>query len=229
MGWILSLETATTVCSVALHREGRLEGIFELHKENVHAQKLMFLLDALMVQTGISVTDLDAIAVSKGPGSFTGLRIGASTAKGLAFALGIPLIAVDTLDALAHGIGEYIGINDFIIPMLDARRMEVYCRVLDGKLNPVSPLSAEIIHRESFMEYWKDSRVFFVGEANEKVKSLLDHSNCYFIGQSNSAKFIGEIAEKKWIKREFEDLAYFEPNYLKEFRVLKSKKNLLLS
>ena len=228
MGLILSIETAISVCSVALHRDGKLEGCLELHQDNVHAQKLMPAIKALLDRAGIETAELDAIAVSAGPGSYTGLRIGVSTAKGLAYAHDLPLIAVDTLSALAYRASEAVEPEDFIIPVIDARRMEVYQKVLNGRMEEISPLEPLIIDEQSFSEYLQKGKVFFIGDAVFKIKSELRHENARFLSLLNSAISIGELAYEKFEKGDFVDLAYFEPNYLKEFRVITSKKNPLL-
>jgi tRNA threonylcarbamoyladenosine biosynthesis protein TsaB len=228
MGLILSIETAISVCSVALHREGKLVGCLELHQDNVHAQKLMPAIKALLDRAGIETAELDAIAVSAGPGSYTGLRIGVSTAKGLAYAHDLPLIAVDTLSALAYRASEAVEPEDFLIPVIDARRMEVYQKVLNGRMEEISPLEPLIIDEQSFSEYLQKGKVFFIGDAVFKIKSELRHENARFLSLLNSAISIGELAYEKFEKGDFVDLAYFEPNYLKEFRVITSKKNPLL-
>ena len=229
MGLILSIETAISVCSVALHdKQGRLVAIAELFQENIHAQKLMPLIEALLQQSGVGRDELCAVAVSSGPGSYTGLRIGVSTAKGLAYALGIPLIGVDTLDALARRAIPFIEADDLVVPMIDARRMEVYCKVLSGEMEEVLPLAPLIIDEYSFENYLSSSKLFFLGDANEKVREVINHDRAVFVQALNSAGTVGEIAALRLQKGLFEDVAYFEPNYLKEFRVLKSKKTLLL-
>lgn len=229
MGSILSIETATSVCSVALHTEhGKMVGLAELFQENVHAQKLMPLIDALLQQCGVSRRELTAVAVSSGPGSYTGLRIGVSTAKGLAYALGIPLIGVDTLDALAQRTSPYIEAADFVVPMIDARRMEVYCKVLNGQMEELAPLAPVIVDEASFDAYLSSGKVFFIGDANEKVREVIRHENAVFVPLMNSASTVGEMAAVQFQEGVSEDVAYFEPNYLKEFRVLKSRKSLLL-
>src|SRR5690606_31804669 len=228
MGLILSIETATSVCSVAVHNaDGHTIGLAELFQENVHAQKLMPLVDALLQQSGVSRRKLSAVAVSSGPGSYTGLRSGVSTRKGMAYALGIPLIGVDTLDALGRRTSPFMKAADFVVPMIDARRMEVYSKVLDGRMTELLPLAPVIVDEASFDFYLSSGKVFFIGDANEKVREVVKHENAVFIPLMNSASTVGEIAAIKFQERQFEDLAYFEPNYLKEFRVLKSKKNLL--
>src|SRR5690606_5497135 len=229
MGLILSIETAISVCSVALHdQEGRLVGIAEIFQENVHAQKLMPLIESLLQQAGVLQGELAAIAVSSGPGSYTGLRIGVSTAKGLAYALGIPLIGVDTLDALARRAVPLVEAEDLVVPMIDARRMEVYCKVVSGVMEELSPLAPLIIDESSFDTYLSSGKLFFLGDANEKVRGIIRHENAVFVPLLNSAGTVGEIAAVRFREEQFDDVAYFEPNYLKEFRVLKSKKSLLL-
>ena len=229
MGLILSIETATSVCSVALHdHRGALVGIIELFQDNVHGQKLMPVIESLLQQVGIEREGLDAIAVSMGPGSYTGLRIGVSTAKGMAYALEIPLLGVDTLDALARRSLPFVGVTDTVVPMMDARRMEVYCKILDGQMNELAALSPVIVDEASFDSYLMAGKVIFLGDANEKVREVINHENAVFIPFLNYARTVGESAAIKFKQKQFEDVAYFEPNYLKEFRVLKSKKALLI-
>jgi len=227
MGLILSIETATFVCSVALHRDGELMGSLELFQGNVHGQKLMPLIAALLSQVGVKLEALDAVAVSKGPGSYTGLRIGVSTAKGLAFAQDIPIIGVDTLDGLAWRVKPFVGPEDVVIPMIDARRMEVYCKVLSGEMEEIHALVPKIIDESSFECYLSNGKVFFLGDSNQKVKEVIRNKNAVFLPLFNSSVSVGEMAALKYEEGEFEDLAYFEPNYLKEFRVVKAKKRLL--
>lgn len=227
MGLILSIETAVSVCSVAVHDQGRLVGILEVVGENVHGRKLVPLIQGLLTHTGISKKDLKAVGVSKGPGSYTGLRIGISTAKGLAYALDIPLIGVDTLDAMAVGYLNGCLANDVIIPMLDARRMEVYAKVIAPDGQPLLESMPIVIDALSFREYLGEGRAFFVGDACDKVSSVIKHSNAVFMNCLPSARIVGELAYEKFLRQDFEDIAYFEPNYLKEFMVIKSKKNVL--
>lgn len=228
MALILSIESATSICSVALHREGKLLILSEVDQENVHARQLMLLIEDLFLQAGVKTSDLAAVSVSSGPGSYTGLRIGVSVAKGLAFAHDLPLIAVDTLTALAFQAFGLCGQNDFVIPLLDARRMEVYTSVfgaLGKMIEPSHPIEMEV---NSFLNYLEEGNVFFLGDGLEKLKGILDHKNAVFLSNLNSADSVGQLAYQKFLKKSFEDIAYFEPNYLKEFRVLASKKNPLL-
>ncbi|WP_460546228.1 tRNA (adenosine(37)-N6)-threonylcarbamoyltransferase complex dimerization subunit type 1 TsaB [Echinicola sediminis] len=227
MKLILSIETAVAVCSVAIHEQGRLLGLIELHQENVHAQKLMPAINSLLEQVGVTTKKLSAVAVSEGPGSYTGLRIGVSTAKGIAYAHGIPLIGVGSLDAMAKQALPWVESSDMIVPMVDARRMEVYCKVFNGQLEELSPLRPVVVDEGSFGELFEKGKVYFLGDGAEKVSQVIHHPNARFLNYTNSAVTVGEMAYEKFLKEDFVDVAYFEPNYLKEFRVVKSKKNPL--
>ncbi|MCH7413271.1 tRNA (adenosine(37)-N6)-threonylcarbamoyltransferase complex dimerization subunit type 1 TsaB [Belliella sp. R4-6] len=228
MALILSIETATQVCSVSAHKDGLLLGVNEVHLNNVHSQKLMGVISNLMNQLDLASKDLDAVAVSCGPGSYTGLRIGVSIAKGFSFALDIPLIAVGTLESLAAQAVPLCLKGDFVIPMIDARRMEVYASVIDFEGKVVKTAEPVVLESNPFEEYLSKGNVYFLGDGMSKAKEILNHPNARFLPFSISSKTIGELAYKKFDAGDFEDLAYFEPNYLKEFRVLQSKKNPLL-
>jgi tRNA threonylcarbamoyladenosine biosynthesis protein TsaB len=227
MGLILSVETAVSVCSVAIHDHGNLLGKVEVVGENVHGKKLVPLIQGLLTYTGVSKADLKAIAVSQGPGSYTGLRIGVSAAKGLAYALNIPLIGVDTLDAMAKGYLNVAVGDDVIIPMLDARRMEVYAKVIASNGKVVLPSQPIVVDAHSFGEFLHVGKTYFVGNSNDKVAAVIEHRNAVFLDYLPSADNVGAIAFEKYQSGYFEEIAYFEPNYLKEFMVIKSKKNLL--
>lgn len=199
----------------------------EITEAGAHAERLMSLIDEALDSAGIRYQNLDAIAVSEGPGSYTGLRIGVSTAKGLAFGLNKPLIGINTLQALASAI--LAEESELIIPVLDARRMEVYREVFDWNCNSVDQLQAEILSEDSFKNFLEKGRVYFLGDAVEKVRNVIQSENAIFMEEvSFSAKHMGEIAFQKFQRIEFADLAYFVPNYLKEFKALHSKKNPLL-
>ncbi|WP_373521166.1 tRNA (adenosine(37)-N6)-threonylcarbamoyltransferase complex dimerization subunit type 1 TsaB [Aquiflexum sp.] len=228
MALILSIESATSICSVALHQNGFFLGLIELNQENVHAKKLILLIESLFKNLGFKTKDLDAVAVSSGPGSYTGLRIGVSIAKGLAYAHDIPLIGVDTLRALAHQVIPICSDGDFIIPLMDARRMEIYMSILSSKGEIVESSKPLIVEDNPFLEYLQNGKVYFLGDGVEKLKRILDHPNAVFSNILNSSRSMGELAFDKYQKSEFESLAYFEPNYLKEFRVIASKKNPLI-
>lgn len=225
---ILAIETSTSICSVAVHGDGELISLCELNEPGAHAERLMLLIEEVLQKAQMGFKELDAIAVSEGPGSYTGLRIGVSTAKGLAFGLNRSLIAVNTLQALASAVPMEEG--DLVIPVLDARRMEVYREVFDWKLNSVSKLDAEVLASDSFQNFLENHRVYFLGDAVDKVQSLVQSENARFISDiSFSAIHMGKISFEKFKGGQFADLAYFVPNYLKEFKALHSKKNPLLS
>ena len=224
---ILSIETASQVCSVAIHQDGVLLGNSELDIENAHSAKLLRLIEGLLQILALRVDQLQAVAVSAGPGSYTGLRIGVSTAKGICFAQDIPLIGVDTLEAIANSVREFAEPQSYIIPMMDARRSEVYTAIIGGEGSVMKPSYPLVVETNPFLELLESNRVYFVGDGVGKLKTILNHPNGIFLEGSNSAIGIGALAYKRYLDGKFEDLAYFEPNYLKEFRVIASRKNIL--
>ncbi|MGY6522614.1 MAG: tRNA (adenosine(37)-N6)-threonylcarbamoyltransferase complex dimerization subunit type 1 TsaB [Mongoliitalea sp.] len=228
MALILSIETATQVCSVAIHNDGTCLNFLESNQENAHARQLMLSIEQLLMEENIASKQLDAIAVSAGPGSYTGLRIGVSVAKGLAFALDKPVIVVDTLQALAQRAIPYVAHEkSWIVPMIDARRMEVYTAVFDARMNVVIEVHPLILEQTTFQQFLEEGEVHFLGDGSSKFQELIQHTNARFHPEQNSAISIGVLAYQKFLRQDFADLAYFEPNYLKEFRVLASKKNPL--
>lgn len=218
MSLILGIETATKICSVAISRDGVLLSLKEVGGEYSHSENLNHFIELACHEANIKLTDLDAIAVSKGPGSYTGLRIGVSSAKGLCYGLDKPLIAVDTLKALTLGVLNQEK-NCLFCPMIDARRMEVYTALYNTNLEMIEPISAKIIDEHSFADVLAKQKVVFFGDGAEKCKSLLNsHPNAIFIDDVEpSAKYVNQMAEGKFKKQQFEDVAYFEPYYLKEF------------
>ncbi len=216
MSYILNIETATKNCSVNISKEGKTIALKELNDGNYsHAEKLHELIKQVVLEAKIELSNLNAIAVSKGPGSYTGLRIGVSSAKGLCFALDIPLISVNTLQSLAFSVSIDKG---YKIPLLDARRMEVYSQIFNDKTEKIREVKAEIIISDSFSDYLNDQKVYFFGDGAEKCKETITHENAIFIdGLFPSAKEMSAISYEKFKKDEFEDVAYFEPFYLKEF------------
>ena len=222
MAYILNIETSTTNCSVCLSFEGETLVLKEDYDNNYsHAERLHVYIDEVLKQADIKSSQLDAIAVSKGPGSYTGLRIGVSAAKGLCFALGKPLIAISTLEALTHQVKTKEGI---IIPMLDARRLEVYSAVFDNGYNRLRETQAQVLNEDSFKSYLEESKVTFIGNGVLKTKELINHKNAIFIdGKLPSANEMSQLAYGKYKKNDIEDVAYFEPYYLKDFVALKSK------
>ena len=227
MATILNIETSTEVCSVNLARNGEI--LFE--KESLeglnHSRFLTVFIEDILKENHFKTKEIDAVAVSKGPGSYTGLRIGVSVAKGLCYSLGIPLIAVGTLDAL--GINtvqngkEYVPElnqpqNALFCPMIDARRMEVYTALFNSEGKKLEPVSAKVIDENSFSEWLGQHPVLFFGNGAEKCKPALNHPNALFRGPLKaSARFMIKLAEEKYNNNEFEDVAYFEPFYLKDF------------
>ncbi|MCM4173580.1 tRNA (adenosine(37)-N6)-threonylcarbamoyltransferase complex dimerization subunit type 1 TsaB [Arenibacter sp. TNZ] len=222
MGMIINLETATTNCSVSIARNGEVMVLKEDNSPNYsHSEQLHIFIQEALKEASLSFKDISAIAVSKGPGSYTGLRIGVSAAKGLCFSLDLPLISVPTLESLAQqGRDKKF---DFIIPLLDARRMEVYSTVFDAVGNNIRETRAEIIQEESFLEYAQKGKVLLIGDGAEKCKALLEHPNFSYESALPTAMELGMISYKKFKASEFENVAYFEPYYLKDF-MLQSKK-----
>ncbi len=224
MTFILNIETATKNCSVSLSDNNKIIAIKELNDgQYSHAEKLHVFIEDILKETDKSVQDLDAIAVSKGPGSFTGLRIGVSAAKGFCYALDIPLIAVSTLASLAHTIT--VEKDAVIVPMLDARRMEVYSAVFDSAYHEIREIRAEVIDEHSFLEFLEKGKVYFLGDGAEKCKSMIQHKNAIFLeGYFPSSSQMPIIAYPKYKISDIENVAYFEPFYLKDFLITPSKK-----
>lgn len=222
MALILNIETSTTNCSVSLSHDAETVALMEDNSLGYsHAELLHVFIKKLFEKTDYRLNDIDAVAVSKGPGSYTGLRIGVSTAKGLCFALNKPLIALDTLEVLAHQIRVERG---YVVPMLDARRMEVYSAIFNSSFEWVRGVESEILHADSFIEQLRVDTVHFIGNGVEKTKSLIKHKNAVFIEDKlPSANEMGHLAEAKYKISDTEDVAYFEPYYLKDFIALKKK------
>ncbi|GAB4040508.1 tRNA (adenosine(37)-N6)-threonylcarbamoyltransferase complex dimerization subunit type 1 TsaB [Spirosoma jeollabukense] len=227
---ILSLDTSTTVCSVALHKDGVLLGCHELYTERTSAAMLTTLISNVVQQTGHELSQLDAVAVAKGPGSYTGLRIGVSTAKGLCFALDKPLLAINTLAALAAQVGSYFPADSVLCPMIDARRMEVYCALYTTEGEEIKPTWAQIIDDSSFNEWLTQSPVVFFGDGAAKCRALLGkQANAIFpnVNVVPSARTVGQLATHSFSESRFENLATFEPFYLKDFMTTQPKKAVL--
>lgn len=223
MAYILNIETSTTNCSVSLSNKGETLVLKEDYGNGYsHAEKLHVYIEAVLKEANITSSQLEAIAVSKGPGSYTGLRIGVSAAKGLAYALNIPLISISTLEALAHQVSADSGC---IVPMLDARRLEVYSAIFDKDYNVVRAIEAQILNESAFEKELASGKVYFVGDGVEKTKILLNSPNVIFIeNKLPSADQMSALSFNKYKKSDIEDVAYFEPYYLKDFVAIKSKK-----
>ncbi|MBS4070566.1 MAG: tRNA (adenosine(37)-N6)-threonylcarbamoyltransferase complex dimerization subunit type 1 TsaB [Algoriphagus sp.] len=225
---ILSIETSTSICSVAVHQDGALISLKELNESGAHSEKLMGMIDSVLLEADLEYAQLDALAVSEGPGSYTGLRIGVSTAKGLAYALEKPIIGINTLQAIASS-RDYQK-DEIGIAVLDARRMEVYSQAFGQNLTELSPIESVILDDDAYSSYLRSYKVYFSGDAVEKVKSVINHENAVFLENAGlSANHLGKLAFQKFVLGDFEDIAYFVPNYLKEFKALQSKKNPLLN
>ena len=216
MAVLLNIETTTTNCSVSLSKEGETLVLKEDYNTKFsHAESLHVFIDEVVKLAKIKLSKIDAIAVSKGPGSYTGLRIGVSAAKGLCFALDKPLISVSTLESLSRQVKIDKG---FIVPMLDARRMEIYSAVFNAKHHQIRETQAQILDENSFLDYLKKDKNYFIGNGVDKSKSIIQHKNAIFIqNKLPSAREMGKLAFEKFQKNDFEDVAYFEPFYLKDF------------
>lgn len=234
MSLILCIETGTDICSVGIARDGELISLRESDEGRDHAKRVGVFVDELLRETGVMPDELDAVAVGMGPGSYTGLRIGVSFAKGLCYGLNIPLVAVGSLDALAEvaiedneaGILDVENWNDAILcPMVDARRMEVYTRLFDAKGEPMGEVSAEVVSEETFAEVRRERQLVIFGNGASKCREAL--ADATYINITPSARGLARLAQQRLTAGQTEDIAYFEPFYLKDFVVIPSKKKLL--
>ena len=225
MSLILNMESATTVCSVALSDKGRVLAVRELNDGYTHAENLHVFIEAVLKEQGVSARELAAVAVSKGPGSYTGLRIGVSAAKGLCYALGLPLIGVDTLQAMAFRAREKFPEVPYFCPMIDARRMEVYCAVFDRSLRMVKPTEALVVDEQSKGLFNAYPGLCVFGDGMAKCKTLLrDVPGVSFAEDLHpSAESLCALSYERFRAQHFEDTAYFEPYYLKDFLILKKQ------
>lgn len=227
---IISIETATSVCSVALHENGECVALKEINEPNAHSEKLTLLIEELLQERNLKISDCNAIALSKGPGSYTGLRIGTSVAKGLCYACTLPLIVVDTLQAIALACKNVVNNdnpNNIYMPMIDARRMEVYTSLWDCNLQNLQETNALVVTYEAKASFEPTKQYFLCGDGSKKCKETLESQNITFVEDIQAtAKTIGDIASQLYDKQEFADVAYFEPFYLKEFQAAAPKKLL---
>lgn len=217
---ILLIETATTSCSVALSEGGKVLAVREANERNIHATHITLFIEEVMERANKHYSDLKAIAVSKGPGSYTGLRIGVSTAKGLCYALDIPLISVNTLESMAYGLltqEPNVNAAAYLMPMVDARRMEVYTTIYATDLSIIEDVNAKIIDQGTFDQF-NDRELILFGDGSEKFRSLFEgRSNIRIVDFENSASHLSLPAHQKLMRGETENMAYFEPFYLKDF------------
>lgn len=228
MSKILNIETSTEVCSVCISEGKDVLAIRESKEGLNHSLLLGSYIKEVLQEVSIKAENLDAIAVSMGPGSYTGLRIGVSIAKGLCFGANIPLIAVSTLQALALSVSQNMGYGKLYCPMIDARRMEVYTAIYDGNNNIIEDVNAKIIDEFSFANLLNNNEIIFFGNGSGKVVNTIKHTNAVFIDNiKTSSTMLIPIAEKKIIAKDYEDTAYFEPFYLKDFIATTPKKKVL--
>lgn len=235
MDYFLCIETGTSTCSVSLSKGSDVLELIESHDQgNNHAKTLTVFIQNALKNAGIKADDLAAVVVSKGPGSYTGLRIGVSAAKGICYAASKPLVAIGSLDSMAYGAMEWSKKNldsgepDFFCPMIDARRLEVYTQLFDRNLKGVTSIEAKILSESSFAEVLESNRVLFFGNGSAKAQPIITHPNAIYIDNFfPSARFMIPLAVERLKENLYEDVAYFEPLYLKEFVAIKSTKNVL--
>jgi tRNA threonylcarbamoyladenosine biosynthesis protein TsaB len=221
MALILSLDATTTVCSVAIHRNGDLIGSEFISEPRAASSRLMAEVQNLLKKSNLTPTEINAVAVSSGPGSYTGLRIATSAAKGICLALDIPLLAVNSLHVMAQPIMDN-KMADLYCPMIDARRMEVYCCLFDGNGTEISPIEAKILDPESFRNHLNQSKIAFFGDGSPKFKAITNHPNALCVDDIHpDARHLGLLAAEKFTAGQVEDVEKFEPYYLKDFLIKK--------
>jgi len=233
MALLLSLETSTQSCSVALHDGGVLVASKVIETPRSAASQLAVIIDQVFQTSNRKPKELKGVIVAAGPGSYTGLRIGVATAKGLCYALNIPIVSVNTLELMAFQFMELDAVknnilnnNAILCPMLDARRMEVYCALLDHNLKYREQVQAKVIDEESFKTHLETSPIFFFGDGADKCRDIIRHANAHFIsGIIPLASSLGIMGYKKWKEGAHEDLVSFEPFYLKDFLIKKPNLN----
>lgn len=229
MSALLLLETATEICSVAIVRNGKILCALHADKEYAHSESLTLLIQQCSEEAGVPISDLKAIALSAGPGSYTALRLGSSVAKGICYAFDLPLIAVDTLAILAQATQQKVKLKDAIyVPMIDARRMEVYTALYDSNGKELEARHAKIIDESSFVEYFEQGKhLIFSGNGAPKCQTILTHPLAQFEPTVCDAQHLASFAETAYQQQDFEDVAYFSPTYGKTPNITKSKKKLL--
>lgn len=231
MTCIIGIETSTEVCSVALYSKNNKITIREQNTQNVHGELLTEFIKQLMDESNLGPNDIEAVSVSQGPGSYTGLRIGVSVAKGLCYAAGIPLIAISSLKIIARSVqqnhNELFKEEFLICPMIDARRNEVFTCLYDKKLNIIEDTTSKILEAETFDKYLKQNKIIFCGNGAEKCMKIISHTNAKFIKDGSSAEYLVQLALIEFENKNFQDLAYFEPFYLKDFIAIPPKNKVI--
>ena len=236
---IILIETSTALCSTAMVEDGKIVCYRESSENRAHASLTAVFIDEMLKERGCSLKECSAVCISEGPGSYTGLRVGVSTAKGLCFGAGIPLLSVGTLEILVNqALQKHVPEGSqrerdedkltfkYIVPMIDARRMEVYTAIFEGNGTRVTDTEAKIIDGDSFSDILAEGPVLFIGDGVAKCTDTLTHPNAHFIQTCPKASSMLEPAEREFNERHFRDVAYFEPFYLKEFVATTSKKHL---
>ncbi len=230
MALILNIETATSVCSAAISKNGEVFDLLESFDDRSHASLLTVYIEELFTKNKLQYSDIDAVSISEGPGSYTGLRIGVSVAKGICFAQNKPLIAINTLKAMAIMAKETnvdIETNSLLCPMIDARRMEVYSALFDNRLTDIRETRAEIIEENIYHKELNKHPVYFFGNGANKCKDIIQHKNAFFLDNIYpSAKYMAQLAQIAFKNNDFKDVAYFEPFYLKDFVATRPKKKM---
>lgn len=231
---VICLETATNLCSVALCDNAGIITLRESIESKSHASVLTVFIQEILKENGLKAGDLEAVAVSKGPGSYTGLRIGVSVAKGIAYGASIPLIGIETTLSMFRGISESRLINldaesnSLFCPMLDARRMEVYYAIYDSEGNKIKDISAEIINKDSFIKFPESQKIVFFGDGAKKCKEVINRENALFTDDFKmSSSYMHRPVFEAISNQRYEDVAYFEPLYLKDFITSSPRKNVL--
>lgn len=235
MALLLHIETSTAVCSVGLGKDGELLALKETKEGMKHASHLTVFIEDILKENNLAIADLDGLAISMGPGSYTGLRIGVSTAKGICYGANLPLLAISTLQAMSKTAQANEGIlsqlknpeKAYFCPMIDARRMEVYTAFYNHKNELVKEISADIIDENSYAQALSEREIVFFGDGAIKCEGTIKNKNgIFFEGVTPTAAGMIELAEEKFKNKEFEDVAYFEPFYLKDFVATTPKKNI---
>ena len=224
---ILNIETSTDICSICISKDGTVLSMKETERSYSHSEVIAVFIDECIKEAGLKMSDLDAVSVSQGPGSYTALRIGASTAKGICFALSIPLISIGTLEALSKSVLSRAESNDIVIPMIDARRKEVYHCIFTHEGQLLVKVSPIILDENTFKEYAQYDKILFCGDGVSKSKDILELENSYFYDEECSAKHMIKLSEEKFHHNQFEDISYYEPFYYKGPNITVQKKNIL--